>query len=99
MVLGTEDHPDLVVAKSTQMAEGLFGGNRVIGRDLGKGQVLARGVDEHDRHCALMKQAVMLVRRIGFGKVAAGEDHPGGVLVEEHRDVLGLGQPIRATGA
>ena len=81
------------------MTERLLGSNSIVGSDLGKVQIVARGIDQYDRHRALVQQTVVVVRGIGFGEVAPGKDHPCGVLVEQHGYVLGLGQTIGTAGA
>ncbi len=41
----------------------------------------------------------MLVVGVGLREVAAGEDHAGDVLVEQHVDVVGLGDTLGGPGA
>jgi hypothetical protein len=52
------------MAKSPQMTERLLGSNSIVGSDLGKVQIVARGIDQYDRHRALVQQTVVVVRGI-----------------------------------
>ena len=48
---------------------------------------------------ALEEPVVVLVRGVRLGVVAAREDHAGDLLVDQHRDVVGLGQAARGARA
>ena len=71
----------------------------VVGRHVGKLQAVDGSVDQNDRDPAAAQQAVMVMRRSKLVVLAADEYHPGGVLVEQQVDVVGLGQPSGRLGA
>ncbi len=95
MVGRPEDEPDPLVSERGQMAVGLLHRHRVVGRHAGEVEVLGGGVHEHDGQAQLQEACVVLVRRVGLGVLAAGEDHAGNLPLEEHVDVLRLGQGAR----
>ena len=72
------------------MTVGLVHRDGVIRRDARKVEVLGCRVDQHDRQAELQEARVVLVRRVGLGVLAAGEDHPGHLPLEEHLHVLRL---------
>ena len=72
---------------------------RVVGRHAREAEVVDRRVDQHDRDAPGAQQPVVVVRGGDLGEVAAGEHHPGRVLLEQHVHVVGLGQAARGAGA
>jgi hypothetical protein len=91
MVRRPENQPDPLVTQRRQVPVRLVHCRRVIRRDPRKIQVLGRRVDEYDRQTQLQKARIVLVRRVGFGVLAAGKHHAGHLSLEQHLNVLRLG--------
>ena len=87
---GPRISPIRSVAQVGEVRVGLLHRDGVVGRDARKIEVLRGGVDEHDRQAKLQQPCVVLVRRVGFGVLPAGKDHPRHLPLEQHFDVLGL---------
>ena len=96
MVGRPEDEPDPLVAERGEMGVGLLHGDGVVGRDAREIEVLGGRVDEHDGQAQLQQARVVLVRRVGLGVLAAGEDHPRDLPLEQHLDVFRLGHAAGA---
>ena len=77
------------------MRVGLLHRDGVVGRDARKIEVVGRRVHEHDRQPQLEEPRVVLVRRVGLRVLAAGEDHPRDLALEQHLHVLRLGHAAR----
>ena len=90
VVRRAEDQADPLVAEVGKVRVGLLHRDGVVGRDAREVEVLGGRVDEDDRQPQLQQARVVLVRRVGLGVLAAGEDHPGDLALEQHLDVLGL---------
>ncbi len=90
-----EDQPDPLVAEVGEMRVGLLHRDRVVGRDARKVEMVGGRVHEHDRQPKLEQPRVVLVRRVGLGVLAAGEDHPRHLPLEQHLDVLRLRHAAR----
>ncbi len=56
-------------------------------------------IDQDDGHPALVQAGEMRMRGVGLGVRAAGEHHARDLLLEQHPDVLGLGESTRRAGA
>ena len=101
VVRRSEDDADALVAKGSQVGEGLLDGDRVVGGDGREAEVRDGRVDQHDRHAALVQLDEVLVRRVRLGVGATGEDHARHLLLEQHADVLRLAtdrRPYACTG-
>ena len=90
-----EDQADPLVAERGEMGVGLLHRDGVVGRDAREVEMVGGGVHEHDRQPQLEQPRVVLVRRVRLGVLAAGEDHPGDLALEQHLDVLRLGHAAR----
>jgi len=99
VVLGAEDQPDPLVAQRPQMAVRLAHRDPVVGRDGREADVVDGRVDEHGGQSALGHPVVVLVLSVALRVVAAGEDDPGDVLLQQHVHVVALGHPFGGTGA
>ena len=101
MVLRAEQQADAVavVPERGQVVEGLAGGGEVVAGDAGELEALDRGVDDHHRHAPGAQHPEVVVRGGDLGAVTAREHHPRCVLVEQHVDVVGLGETALGAGA
>ena len=90
MVERPENEADSLMAERHEMPVCLLHRNGVVGRHGREVEVLRRRVDENDGQAQLQQPRVVIVRRIGLGVLAAGEDHAGHLPLEQHVDVLGL---------
>ena len=95
MVGRPEDQADALVPEIGEVRVRLLHRDRVVGRDAGEVEVVCRRVDEHDGEAQLQQPRVVLVGRVRLRVLAAGEDHPRDLSVEEHLDVLGLRHAAR----
>jgi hypothetical protein len=99
VVRRADEQADAPVAQGAQVHEGPFDRGRVVRRHLRESHLSAqrpsalnvgivdRRVQQHDRHTTLQQLLVFLRAK------AAAEHHAGDLLVQQHRHVLGLGQP------
>ena len=99
VIFRAEQQADALVAERGQVTERLARRREVVGGDAGELEAVDRGVDQHDRHAPAAQQPVVIVRRGHLGEVTAGEHHARRVLVQQHVDVVGLGQPARSARA
>ncbi len=91
MVAGAQDEADALVAEGGEVAPALLDRDGVVAGDARKAEVFYGRVDQHDRDVARGEPPVVLVRGVGLGVQAAGEHHPGHLLLEEQVHVVGLG--------
>ena len=83
-----EDQPDALVTEVGEVRVRLLHRDRVVGRDPREVEVVSSGIHEHDRQPQLEEPRVVVVRRVGLGVLAAGEDHSRDLPLEQHLDVL-----------
>ncbi len=82
-----------------QVVVRLLDGDRIVGRHSGVAEVLDGRVEQHHRQSTFAQALVVLMCGVGLTVLAAGEDDAGHMLVEQHVDVVGLGQAAGRSGA
>lgn len=93
----TEREPDPPMAQRGQVDECLLDRDSVVGGHLGHPQVLVGGVDQDDRDPSLAQRPTVLGPRVG--KAGADEDDAADVLLQQHLDVVRLGDAVGRPGA